>query len=234
MNAIPFIIPIIIATAITFFTNPSNQILVGADKPNVLFWAQMFEHLGHLIVHYLLIVTFRVCDSQAGLIFTLVFARLIVWFVKDNLLYVYVQKNCFTMKIPWYQTFAAPIFAFATCFSVGLLAKYTIYPFITTNVGFLAALITMIVILVVLAVFCYFPLMVFFGGFDDETMSQFQKVVAMSGASKILVHPMFKIMQKVKTFSKLHHKFIFDSTDATRESDEIYQMKKKKLEMLDA
>jgi len=234
MNAIPFIIPIIIATAITFFTNPSNQILVGADKPNVLFWAQMFEHLGHLIVHYLLIITFRVCDSQAGLIFTLVYARLIVWFVKDNLLYVYVQKNCFTMKIPWYQTFAAPILAFATCFSIGLLAKYTLYPLIIANAGFLPALISMIVILVILAVFCYFPLIVYFGGFDDETMMQFSKVVAMSGASKILVAPMFKIMLKVKSFSKLHNKFLFDSTDATRESNEIYQLKMKKLETLDA
>ena len=70
MNAIPFIIPSIISSAIISFINPANQVLLGANKPNVLFGGQCFEQVLHVIMHLALIVWFKVTLTSAGLNFT--------------------------------------------------------------------------------------------------------------------------------------------------------------------
>ncbi len=71
----------------------------------------------------------------------------------------------------------------------------------------------------------YFPLHGYFGGWDDASLDEFKKVVAISGPSKLIVKAMFKLTRKACKKSPLHNKFPLDDTEALKEAQELYDMK---------
>jgi hypothetical protein len=232
MEAIPFILPSIAATAIISFINPANQVLTGADKPNVLFWGQVFEQCIHIFLHNLFIIWWALPTTREGLVFSLVFTGIIGYIIKDSTMYLYVQLRIFKIKIPVYQTFIAPGISACICILLGLGIKALIYDPIFPVYGFYIAIIGLIPVFIFIALFLYLPLTGFFGGWDNENVAQFEKVVAMSGPSKWVVFPMFRVVRWFIRISPLHDRFGMDSTAATEDALDLYRQKMEKTEIL--
>lgn len=226
LAAIPFIIPSVIASAIISFINPANQILIGANKPNVLFYGQCFEQCIHVTLHLLFIVVWNLPGTFNGLIFTLVFTRIIGYVIKDTTMYICVQRQCFSIKIPLYQVFVAPGLSAALCIGIGFLIKLVVYDSLFVKYGFFIAVIPLLPLFILIAIFGYFPMTALFGGWDTQSVIQFRKVVEMSGPSKFLVKPMFRVIEAAVKISPLHNRFGMPFEEAMRQVQELYQLKK--------
>lgn len=73
----------------------------------------------------------------------------------------------------------------------------------------------------------YFPLTVYLGGWDKNSIRDFEKVYQMAGPSKFLVYPMARAIFKSAKSARLHNRFLFDSTEAEREIAEILAVRTK-------
>ena len=76
----------------------------------------------------------------------------------------------------------------------------------------------------------FFPIDTLAGGWDDDSMREFRKAAIMSGPSKPLVYPMYKIIEFAARISPLHNKFKFDSQPALQEVQELLEIKRKNTE----
>ena len=77
------------------------------------------------------------------------------------------------------------------------------------------------IIMILVAIYVYFPLTAIFGGWDDASLKEFRKVVKISGPSKFIVTGMYKMLKKLCKMSPLHNKFPLDDEAALRESREL-------------
>ena len=80
-------------------------------------------------------------------------------------------------------------------------------------------------VFLLIGIFLYFPLYTLFGGWDDNTLTEFEKVIQMSGPSKKLLIFLYKYQKKIAKFSPLHNRYPIASEAAMREARELYIMK---------
>ena len=74
-----------------------------------------------------------------------------------------------------------------------------------------------VVFVVILVIFGYFPLTVFLGGWDHNSIEHLEKAVLLSGASVLLVKPLTYFILKAKDHAKLHDRFGFNEDDALKD-----------------
>ncbi len=91
--------------------------------------------------------------------------------------------------------------------------------------GFIIAVIPFIIIMIIVAIFGYYPLTALLGGWDDASIAEFANVVKISGPSKGIVRPMYDMIKKCAKKSPLHNRFILDDEAAFRESKELDRMR---------
>ena len=227
LQVIPFIIPGLIKACINSFLSQSGAIIVGADKPNFILWSSIVGQLLNIFFMTLFMVWMEIQTTGVnGIVFVLIFGDLFSSFIMSVITLVYINKKIFKVRIQYWQTFVAPILSAGIVYALGLISKLLIYNSLIMNFGFYVALTPMILIFVILGVFVYFPLTAYFGGWDENNYISFEKVVQMSGPSKFLVSPMYKVIGKVVKISPFYNKFIVDATDATLEAKELLFMKK--------
>jgi len=79
-------------------------------------------------------------------------------------------------------------------------------------------------------IFTYFPLTVMLGGWDDYEMFIFDKAIALSGPSKPVFRPLYKIMMKCVKWAKrigTHGKFPIPYEKAHQQVHELMEIKTK-------
>ena len=63
------------------------------------------------------------------------------------------------------------------------------------------------------------------GGWDDENLEAFHKAAKLSGPSKFIVWPLYRIVDAICKHSPLHNKFRMSSEEAFKEAEELLQLK---------
>jgi hypothetical protein len=90
----------------------------------------------------------------------------------------------------------------------------------------------MLILIVLILFFVYFPLTAYLGGWDDTNLEEFRKVSKMSGPSKLFVVPIFKIVEYACKKSKYHNKFDLSIDGIIEEAKELLVLKRENREKL--
>jgi hypothetical protein len=222
--ALQFIIPLLIVRTIDILFSQAWPILYATDKPNLLL---IFSYSGQILTviwHTMLVVWLDVPSTPQGFMFCLVFGGAIVGWFLTILQHIYIHYKVIKIKIAWYQTIIAPLLASSICLVLSLSNYYFVFkPLLEIN--FFFALVVFMIIMMFVGIFIYFPLVGFFGGWDENSVHEFKKVLAISGPSRFIIKPMFKLVRKMIKKSPFHNKFPLDDTEALIEAQELYKMK---------
>ena len=230
--AIPFIIPQTIRNLQQPLTSLSGSIMLGTNHPTFYVYVQILEESLKVILMWLWIVVLQL-PMKYG--FTA-----IIWLMpcgiypaiitKTVMMFVYIQKKILTLRFNVWQTFIAPTFACIITYVLGYFMKITLFDAVIDRFHIIVTIITIVLIILVLLIFGYFPIHTLLGGWDDDSMREFRKAVAMSGPSKFIVYPMFKIIEFASKKSPLHNRFKMDSSEALKEVQELLEIRKQSIE----
>jgi hypothetical protein len=223
--AIPFLIPSLIARASKNFIFYPDGIMIAAHKPNEYMAFKLFEEGIKFLTWYLTIMVFHVQDlGFSGIIYVLVLTEYPPLLLKSVLMYLYIHKKVFRLRIMIWQTLVVPI--------VSTLILYGIFSFLNIIIlrplmewNLIIALVIAMIVIIVLSLAFFFPLTVYLGGWDDNSIRDFRKVEKMAGPSTFIVRPMAKLIFKTVKISPLHNRFALDSTEAEKEIREILQIR---------
>ena len=212
--AIPFVIPQTIRNLQQPLTSLADSIMLGTNHPTVMMYIQILEEFLKVVLMWLWIVVLQL-PLKYG--FTA-----IIWIMpcgiypaiitKTVMMFVYIHKKILTLRFNVWQTFIAPTFACIITYVLGYFMKSTLFDAVIDRFHIIVTIITIVLIILVLLIFGYFPIHTLLGGWDDDSMREFRKAVAMSGPSKFIVYPMFKIIEFALKKSPLHNRFKMDSS----------------------
>lgn len=231
--ATTFMLPQLVVLVFNAFTGVPGQILFGADRPNFAVVMGMIGTVGGSGVLFLLIGVFNIPGQFGveGFAWVYFCGGLPLNFVLAAASYRFVDRRIVRIKVPWGQVGSmaiASVVTFALCFLVKLLVFDTLYPL----VGFIVAAIPSIVFMFLVLLFGYFPLTALLGGWDDVNLAEFRKAVVMAGPSKILVAPVYLIVEWACRRSKYHGRFAMDVGGVIQDAIELLEIKRVKREQM--
>ena len=146
--------------------------------------------------------------------------------IKAIINYGSAHKNIVKIKIPLWQTFGAPVISSAILISLGAIFYNFIYIPGFKSIGFYATFGITIVFFLLCLLLVYFPLTALLGGWDNENLEAFHKAATLSGPSKFIVWPLYRIVESICKHSPLHNKFRMPSEEAFKEAAELLELKK--------
>ncbi|MBN2152413.1 MAG: hypothetical protein JW839_13255 [Candidatus Lokiarchaeota archaeon] len=162
--------------------------------------------------------------------YSIVVSQGVGWGVKWLVGFLIFNAKYFRTKtISVWQTFVAPsIGAVVEAIYIQLLLTY-LFPVVASAIGDVPAAIVGIVIGIFSGpFFVYFPVVTFFGGWDEGTLKVAERAAEMSGPSKFLVNLIVKISRKLTKISPLHNRFKIDDTGVAEEIKELMQLKSRR------
>jgi hypothetical protein len=92
--------------------------------------------------------------------------------------------------------------------------------------GFLIAAVGSIPFLAVILLLVYFPLTGFLGGWDKVNLEEFRKAAYMSGPSKWIIVPIFKMVNWCCQHSPLHDKFGMPTAQVIQDAKDLLLIKR--------
>jgi hypothetical protein len=140
--------------------------------------------------------------------------------------YVYTHKTIVPIKIPIWQTFGATYLSGGLLILIGWTFFTEVYEPLMPMIGFYPDLALVIILFILMLLVVYGPLTALLGGWDDENLEAFHKAAALSGPSKFIVWPLYRIVNAVCKRSPLHNRFRMDSELAFKEAEELLAIKK--------
>ncbi len=146
--------------------------------------------------------------------------------IKTILDYAGAHKNVVKLKIPYWQTFGASGIGCAALVGLGWLFYTFIYIPGFQIIGFYPIFGVTIVLFIVMLMLVYYPITAYMGGWDDENLEAFHKAAQLSGPSKFLVWPLYKIVSGICKHLPLHNKFRMPSEEAFKEAAELLELKR--------
>jgi hypothetical protein len=230
--AIPFIIPQVIRHIQQPATTLADYIILGTNHPTVQMWLRFLEEIVATFCMWLWIVGLQL-PTKYGL-------NAIIWIMpcgiypailtKTSLMYVYIKKKILTVRFNVWQTFVAPTVACLITFLMGYILKILWFDAVIDRYPMIVTIITIVLMILILLVVGYFPIHTLLGGWDEDSMREFRKAVAMSGPSKFIVYPMFKLIEFASKKSPLHNRFKMDSSEALKEVEELLEIRRQSIE----
>ena len=212
----------------TYFIDLPNPILIGTLHVSFYTFLRLSEEVFQVLFVWLFLYVFRLHETLGlvgiGIIFGWehFFPRLI----KMTMGLIYINKKVFKIKVPWMQSFiitglaALPNLAFAVIWNFLILD-----PLIGVISLYGALAVTLILGIVVFPLLVYLPLTGYLGGWDDYQLKIFEKSIELSGPSKILVRPFYKMVKYWADKSPWHGKFEIPHEEAERQINELHIMK---------
>ena len=232
MLAIPFIIPRVVREIQQPLTSLADTLLAGTNHPNFLMFIQIVEESLKVVLMWLWIVIMQLPMKHGftAIIWLMPCGIYPAIILKTAANCVYIQKKIIKIRINVWQTIVAPTFACLGTWLIGTFFKIIMFDPLVETYGIIAGVASMIVLLVVLLVFGYFPIHTLLGGWDDDSMRDLRKAVVMSGPSKFIVYPMYKMIELSARVSPLHNKFKIDSSEALKQVEELLEMRRQSIE----
>lgn len=227
LPGIVFIIPRLVRLCTEHYLKYPGQVLNGADKPELPIITSVLGKVISLGILWVLLAEVDVSTNFGliGIAWTMEYFWLPVSIVLTLILVYYLNKKIVEIKIPWKQIFIG--FAIPSLIALGLLQiiAYGVFFPIYRLWGLFPAIAIGILLIAMVLLFVYFPLTGYLGGWDETNLKEFKKVTKMSGPSKIIVIPLYNLIEKVCKKSKLHDKFKMPVEGVVKEANELLELK---------
>nr|MDO8115496.1 hypothetical protein [Candidatus Sigynarchaeota archaeon] len=228
---IAFIIPRMVRETQQPYNNFSGNTLASTGHVNFQMLMNFFE-AGVCIISWLAFIVWFQLPQRFGL-------TAIAWLIpcgempgivaKTALQYVFIHKRVMNVKVPWFQTIIAPGMATAIIYAAGMMFVHLVFVPLDASFGTVVALVpTIMIFVIIVPFFVYFPLTGLFGAWDDGTMNILKKTTKMSGPGKFFAVPMYNMLSIFTKRSKLHNRYGIDDSDALREARELMVLKNSK------
>ncbi|MBD3350672.1 MAG: hypothetical protein GF364_04210 [Candidatus Lokiarchaeota archaeon] len=219
-----FILPWLIFNLQENVTHTADHIIVGASKPNFLMLTRLLEETGKLLLMTTWIVWLKIPQNYGttGVAWVVAMGIWPAVIAKTLAGWWYIHNKIVNVKVPWWQTFIAPLLASLVMVGFSAIFLVTIYPLLENTLGVLfTGVITLLVAFLVMFAFVYLGFYGFFGGYDDFGYKIFMKAADMSGPSKPLVKAIGSVMGWGIRISPLHNRFAIPSKYAELEAYEL-------------
>nr|MDO8109592.1 hypothetical protein [Candidatus Sigynarchaeota archaeon] len=228
LPGVVFILPRMIKLVINKYNGIPGQVLYGANKPNiqvVLGLAGSFTNSGILIV-YLVLLRLPVVLGISGMAWVMELGWLPFDITFAAIAYIYIHKTMVKIKFPVAQIAIGIVLPSGITLAAMLVVKVLVFDTLYVMGGFFLALLPSIGCLAALLFFMYFPLTAALGGWDNTNLEEFRKVAYMSGPSKFIVIPIYKIVNNICKRSKWHGRFAMPVENVIREAEELLVLKR--------
>ncbi|MHA1793847.1 MAG: hypothetical protein ACTSVI_14485 [Promethearchaeota archaeon] len=224
---VPFLIPAMINRASRIYMKFPDQLLIAADKPNLILIFKIIEEVGRVFFLWMFVIVIRVQDTGLwGIVYIVTLGDFPAVFLRASLSYYYLNRKIIKIQVMWWQGIIVP---FLSCLI--LFAAFAIFKILVLNQLFLTNLILAMIIgllfLISLVLVFYFPLTALLGGWDKNSIQDFKKVKKMSGPSKVLVALIANSVFASASHSLLHDKFRFDDKEAIKELKELVLLRRR-------
>ena len=201
----------------------NDGLFQGVGKPEINILLIGVEQIVRIIVLYFMVVWFQYTWLA------LVVSPGVGWIVKVSLgLFIFNKKILRTKGLNAWQTVVAPsIAALAEAIYILLLMTY-LFPILASVIGskIVAAVLGIVLGIFTGPFFIYFPVLAFFGGFDNESLVIVEKTATMSGPSKFLVNIIKVLAIKAHKISPLHNRFPIKNDGVQQEIEELMIIRK--------
>ncbi len=227
LPGIAFIIPRMIKLVLNKYNGIPGQVLYGADRPNIqvaLGLVQSFTNSGLLFL-YLVWLKLPILLGISGMAWVMELGWMPFDLAFSTLAYIYIHKKLVKVKFPVTQIGVGIAIPSGITLLAMLLVKYLIYDTLFNTGGFFVAVLPSVGMIAVLLLFMYFPLTGAMGGWDKTNLDEFKKVARMSGPSKFIVVPIYKIVKTICRRSKLHDRFSMPVEGVIKEAEELLVLK---------
>jgi len=225
---IPFIYPFVIKMVIDMYVDEIGQIIYGANRATYMMVTNIISNLLNLGFFVLILKVFQIQSiGLNGIIFIMIWAGSMVNYLFVFIGAYYIQKTIIKLRVNVWPTLGAPLLSLGIVLLINIILKRLIYDQILQSNGFFFASIPAIIIIFFMGAFVYFPLTAVLGGWDEGNYRDFRKCVKMSGPSKFLVAPIFKVVKFFGKKSPLYNRFKYNRTEAEEEAVELMEMKQR-------
>jgi hypothetical protein len=227
LPGIAFIIPRMIKLVLNKYNGIPGQVLYGADRPNIqvaLGLVQSFTNSGMLFL-YVVWLRLPVLLGISGMAWVMELGWMPFDLTFSTLAYIYIHKKLVKVKFPVAQIAIGIAVPSGLTLLAMMLVKLLVYDSLYSMGGFYVAALPCICLLAVLLLFMYFPLTGAMGGWDRTNLDEFKKVARMSGPSKFIVVPIYKIVNAICKRSKFHGRFAMPVEGVIKEAEELLVLK---------
>ncbi len=230
-----FFVPALLHKMELPFISYPDSILVGIMKINFYTFSRIFEEVIYVTENILWMYVFRIQDTfgLGGIVYILAMDRFLCRNIKMVMMWVYIHKKCFHVKLNFWQMFIAPLIASLPIFAFGLLWEPLVFdkmiPLFSSLGNYAVippAIITVLTALIVIPTFLFLPLTGILGGWDDFGLMTLRKAVNLSGPSKPFTNLLYKSVLWGAKHSKLHNRFKIPWEQPMQEIKELMIMKR--------
>ncbi|MFX0103166.1 MAG: hypothetical protein ACFFCS_26615 [Candidatus Hodarchaeota archaeon] len=225
---------VIAATAI-----PIQVIIWNFDPFNSL-TKDIIKNTGHVTLYFMLTGLNVLINLLSAFLF--VFFLDIKWFILIAytlpghlailvITLVYIQIKIIKWQVPKWQCFGAPLISGVVYYLFSHYFTQYVAPIFISLDPLGGAIIVLAISFLIIPFFIYMPLYTIFGGQDAQSMVDFEKAMLISGPSRILIRPVFKICKGIAKLNpfKLHDRFPI-KLDGVLEDIEALMIKKNKIQ----
>jgi hypothetical protein len=227
LPGIAFILPRMIKLVVNKYNGIPGQVLYGADRPNIqvaLGLLQSFTNSG-MLFFYLVFLKLPILLGISGMAWVMELGWIPFDITFSSLAYFYIHKKLVKVKFPVSQIAVGIVIPSGLTLLAMMLVKIFVYDTLYEMGGFYLAALPAIGAIAGLLLFMYFPLTGALGGWDKTNLAEFRKVARMSGPSKWLVIPVYKIVKAFCNRSKLHDRFAMPVEGVIKEAEELLVLK---------
>ncbi len=237
--AIPFIAPNIIATLLEQPAGEADKILVMGNRPLFNSITSIMQSIVGLFFTWVWLYGLRLPQTYGFpvLVWLLPLGGFVPSTMRLLLNWLYVHKYIcnigHTLRNVAWQAFVAPIMPGVITILTGYAWYAWVFPPLSSWFGaMIAAIISVFFAFAVGLIFNFIIMYGFFGGWDDHTLAVFKEAVDISGPSKILFRPVYKLTAMLVKKSPFHNRFPVDHQDAVREMKELMIQREKVAKMV--
>ena len=229
-----FMLPHMLKIIIDKYAGIPGQVMWGANKPNIGIIGGIFNSILNTGLIFLYLAVWQLPKTyglsatawimNAGLIpLQLIFLGIYTF---------YINKKIIKIRLPVWQIFVAIPISACIAFLLNYLIKITVFDILYRQFNLIVAIFPTVLLMALVLFVIYFPLTVFFGGFDDTNLEEFRKTAEMSGPSKFIVKPIYKGLIRMSKHSKLHNRFQMPIEGVVQEAAELLAIKVKNRQAL--
>ncbi|GAB4309756.1 MAG: hypothetical protein Kow0069_09320 [Promethearchaeota archaeon] len=194
----------------------SDGVMLGADKPEAVFYALLLQRTVGVAFRYLFLVELRLGWVGIPL------ADAIEFNSKVAFAWWFIQAKVLKVRVPWWQAFGASSLAAGGLWAVNAAALRWAFPALRDSVGLVPASAAFLAMaLFAFPALVYFPLYGLAGGWDDGALDDFRAAAALSGPSKPFVLLLYHGTRLGARFSPLTNKFPVPVEGARRQAEEL-------------
>jgi hypothetical protein len=233
LGASIFILPRLIKSVILKYMQIPGQVIYGGNRPNYMLIAGLIQSVLNTSLLLLYLIVWQI--PKKGILQT---ALIMEWGILPLdilfgiIAYIYIHKTMVKIQIGFKQIIFGFIAPALISLSILLVIKFFVYDTIYAQYGFFVALVPTIVLSASVLLFLYFPLTGLMGGWDETNLEEFRKVSLMSGPSKFIVIPIYRMVSYFCKKSPLHGRFELPVGLVVQEAKELLEEKRYKREIL--